>query len=208
LANLQAPASWPVANSKLRLVRQVRLENWTRRWWLSEFQANKLVSGQGNRNLYFDEGCWLSKDSDHLAVSYFWDLPFTAALSSSSLKTYDLGLVASDGRQIKGSYVSLSPLDKNCAVNSCGYYPTVNPSDLQDKGRLANGDVAYEYKNPDQVELLTAIYDNSGLAEAPVELAVERWQFNNDHPVVFWQDPLGNFLAFVNVKYFNQNKCR
>jgi hypothetical protein len=75
----------------------------------------------------------------------------------------------------------------------------VQLADLVQTGATAfNGQPIYEYKNHDSAELKT-VYDRMYVPDGQSKPSYE--EFSANHPVFFWQNPFGNYVRFINLKY-------
>ena len=200
--NLETPAQLRIPNSLVRLRRVADNSQ-----WITAFKADKLLEYGSGLNVYNADGCLYARKPDGTISEYKFTLPFASSTpAENDAAPQVLRLKFLDGSDNKQEYSYLNS-QQGCNFRQCYNYPVVNASDLAPAGQFANGDTAYELKNPDQSKMLDAIYTGSWAAQRTDEQKVERLQFNRDHPVLFWQDPLGRFMAFTNIKYQAAAEC-
>ncbi|MEI6378187.1 MAG: hypothetical protein WCO55_00870 [Candidatus Falkowbacteria bacterium] len=202
ITNLQTPAIVRVPASTVRL-RRITDSN----EWITSFKANKLFEFVPGQAIYDANGCLLARKADGTVSEYKYNLPFASSTPpENDANPQVLQIKFADGSDNKQEYSYLNS-QQGCNFRQCYNYPEVNASDLQEAGLFANGDKVYELKNPDQSKMMDAIYTGSWAAQRDDGQKVARAQFNRDHAVVFWQDPLGRFLAFTNIKYQSAAEC-
>jgi hypothetical protein len=96
------------------------------------------------------------------------------------------------------------------AIGGCGFTrfldidPKITTNDLTQAGTTINGDPVYEFKNSTHPDL-KAYFDER--SNAPDGKQYTFSEFLANHPIFFWQDPLGRFVRFENTKFVPLAEC-
>lgn len=158
---------------------------------------------------YNDQKCIVKKLSNGMTLPYDFVLPMDANGGREGI----FDLIFDDGIVNKNSYVAMS-LFSGCD-NPCLYGAGEDVEKLQPTTRLKKigktslSEPVYELINPQDPDLLAlyndkntmAYYDN---AAGYTKLGTSKYsyqQFLDSHPIIFWQDPVGRWLKFVNKNF-------
>ncbi len=147
------------------------------------------------------EDCLIAELPDHTAKAYGFDIPFVYNDARVPKINFD------DGTKNKDVYSYM----KHTCVNLCDEYnhnDKVSESDLKKIGTTNDGDEIYEFKDPNNKILKDLYNDKNTVAyfgdDWSDKLDHNKYsydEFINMHPYLYWKDPFGNFVEFVNDKF-------
>ncbi|MDP3900447.1 MAG: hypothetical protein Q8Q23_05190 [bacterium] len=212
ISNLETPYIINVPNSDIKLVRSEK-EPMT---LVSEYSdIEKLFKYDDNNYIYKSEAkdCFIVKAKDGTAREYYFDLEF---LEPSEEKTIYSGITPNliqftnnNGKKNTEEYIFKSV--GSCGIRGCYNYPNyINDSNqLNEIGRTVTDDPIYGLKdteikeyNFDEKNILEKMYNMHYTQDKP-----EYEEFLADYPVIYWQDPFGDFIEFRNAKYLPSVEC-
>jgi len=160
-----------------------------------------------------NKGCYFVELSDGTVNYYNIDLEFAALRDDfrgySGKSPNVLNITWNNGEKNESAYVSSA---HGCSIGVCyvsaGYIQSANQ--LKNAGKTNTGDDIYELKddivlNADGggIGVLQNIYDMHKRMDGTVDFN----QFLEDHPLIFWKDPFGKYIEFMNDKYQPAVEC-
>jgi len=223
LANVETPSEISIPDSAMRLYRSATVPY---KFMTDYADAEKAFKYDDQNYLYFSRsmGCYLAKAADGTAREYYFDLPFARAATSTDpyFNGFDpLDLSISWLVAPASSSLYTAKHVGGCGVRGCYNYPGYATDDkaLKPAGKFSNGDTVYtladqefSYKQGDSdIKVLREAYNmyypwqGESNDQRPVKIAFE--EFMADQPIIYWQDPIGHFLEFKNVKYLPAVEC-
>ncbi len=218
ISNLQSPKTIKIPNSSLTLVRIEKLAN-----EIIDFSKTQKLFKYNNENfVYFkkDDGCFLLKSQDGTAVRYTLSLNFVdkdyEPAQYSGLSPNMLKITWNNGEKNKNEY-SVKDLGSCGHRGGCLNYANyiTDKSQLKIVGKTENGDPIYELADKNFIadcenkenckSVLQEIYDMKYPIKSDNDKSYE--EFLASHPLIFWQDPFGNFVEFKNAFYMPVVEC-
>ncbi|MFA6466499.1 MAG: hypothetical protein WCV71_01410 [Patescibacteria group bacterium] len=207
IQNLETPETIEIANSNLQLIKK----EWQYYQKFSELENIEKLFEYAPGKYIYQEKFPNSKNLNYLATAedqsirlYELKLDFLGTEGESSQYLGQipntLDITWSDGT--KNSEEFLQETYRNS--QSYAYY-IKGLEDLKITGQTKTGKPIYELKNPNFKEIsadtenifekmYNSIYTPAG-QETPFA------EFLKQHPIIFWQDPFGNFLEFRNAEF-------
>ena len=143
-----------------------------------------------NYTLYKRDGRFFVLNNDGTLQKYSLRLDFTDCMSDTQIRHCPMNVKLQNGEVINGNH-NMSVIIKTCLSrfsSGYNYNESITINDLKEIGRTANGDILYEPKNI-QKHLLD-VYN------------IDSYE-GYDHPVIFWQDPFGDFIEIINMDFYN-----
>jgi hypothetical protein len=150
-----------------------------------------------------EEGCVVAELPDHTAIAYDFDFPFVSDEDRVPKITFN------DGSKNKDEYEYTKPsCGALCFPLSIVEADELKPDDrLEIAGKMSNGENVYRYKNRNDQALLDLYNDENTLAyysddyEQRGENKYTYDEFIKANPFLFWKDPLGRWVEFLNMKF-------
>jgi hypothetical protein len=181
-------------------------------------EPQKLFSYDEKHFIYKDNntGCFIVRVNDGTAHEYSFDLVLDdlaekeGSSNFSGITPYLLNFVLLDGSKNKEEYIYKN---NGHYAGSCYIYANYikDVSQLEKIGQTINGDFIYSLKDVTLLEdgtktsLLQNIYNNYYPGwDADTLKDLEKMSFEdflNYNPLIYWQDPFGNFVEFKNAKF-------
>lgn len=213
LANLETPKEIIIPNSTTILVKDKE-----------ELMMLKEDFGDMTKitdDIYFGRDCYLVIAPDGSVRVYYLKADIFNKLGSLTAgRTQDvLNIIWNNG---SANTVEYGPIAGPLGCGGPGCYDVAeyitNVNMLNIVGKTTSGSPIYELKDvntkarsDDQVSVLQNIYDSyyPGYNEEK-KTENSKLSFSNflaDHPLIFWQDPFGKFIAFTNAKYAPVAEC-
>lgn len=213
LANLETPNEIKIPNSSAVLVKDKE-----------ELMMLKEDFGDMTKitdDIYFGRDCYLVIAPDGSVRVYYLKADIFNKLGSLTAgRTQDvLNIIWNNG---SANTVEYGPIAGPLGCGGPGCYDVAeyitNVNMLNIVGKTTSGSPIYELKDvntkaraDDQVSVLQNIYDSyyPGYNEEK-KTENSKLSFSNflaDHPLIFWQDPFGKFIAFTNAKYAPVAEC-
>lgn len=174
----------------------------------------KKVFEQKGRTVYVNnDGCYMVELADGTAKQYNLDLKFTTPRADvrgfvgTTPNLFDITWLNDE----KNIFEYTSPVG-SCGVYGCyassGFIESENQ--LKVTGITSTGDNIYELKDDiitgtgdQKVGVLESKYKLYGMRQDTVEFS----EFLNEHPLIFWKDPFGNYIQFENAKFQPAVEC-
>jgi len=185
-------------------------------YFFSEVKAKKKVfTDKGLGDFYLTkDGCQVVELPDHTAVAYDFAIPF--APEDDIPKYSPLDVVFNDGEKNADQYRWINPtcgeLCDFLEYAGTEYFQSEN--ELEIAGKDSGGEEIYRYKNPKNSNLL-ALYNDKNtwpyFDEEMSNLKKNKYtyeEFIESSPYLFWKDPLGRWIVFINRKFdWPQDTC-
>jgi hypothetical protein len=213
IKNLETPDEISIPNSTLKLIKSE-----SKNYRVFDAGDLSLVFKSGSWQIYNDpSGCFLVKAKDETARYYNLTLNFFDKKDESTYPvSYPLEIKKLDGKILKSNYIFEHI--SGCGSDLCyNYSSNVKKSDLVLFGYNKNNEPIYVLKDQNfktsdsHVSLLKDMYEsyypgyNVGINQANQKVSYE--VFLSDQPVLFWQDPFGDFVEFRKSKYMPAVEC-
>lgn len=214
ISGLELPAKIKVPNSNYELVKLDEMPN----SMLSDYDApKKMFEYNGADSIYQDinnSGCFLvkAKDSSIQKYIYSW-LADNDQQNMYANTPRNFNIIWADGKNNTDEFIVYK--GGGCGGSDCYKYAGyASLKDLKKSGETNDGDIFYELANvniktgSDQENtVLQNIYDQhySYIPEGEQKISFDDFLIN--HPVIYWQDPFGNFIEFRNAKYLPAAEC-
>jgi hypothetical protein len=213
IKNLETPDEISIPNSALKLIKSE-----SKKYRVYDAGALSLVFKSGSWLVKKDpSGCFLVMAKDNTARYYNLTLNFFDKKDDSTYPvSYPLEIRKLDGKIVKSNYIF--EYITGCGSDQCYNYSSgVRKSDLILFGYNKNNEPIYVLKDQNfktadsQVSILKGIYEsyypgyNSETDQANQKVSYE--DFLNDQPVLYWQDPFGDFVEFRKSKYMPAVEC-
>ncbi|HOX10558.1 MAG TPA: hypothetical protein P5323_01230 [Candidatus Moranbacteria bacterium] len=167
----------------------------------------KIFSNELGDFFLTEKGCLMVELPDHTAISYNFNIPFVNEEKS------ELDVKFNNGKNNKDTYGFIM----HTCGSSCTLFNTVDESELSPDERLeivgktSNGEDIYGMKNPADQHLIdlynnknTMAYINTDGNNNYADEKKNKYtyeEFVNSHPYLYWKDPLGRWVEFLNRKY-------
>jgi len=218
ISNLEPAAEIAIPNSNL-ILHRTKLEAFR---LLSSYEnPQKLLTAADGTVLYRDvaSGCLFAPAVDSSVHEYAFGFDWLATKAAQSefdgVTPVKLNLTMGDGKANTAEYVfkSIGPCGSGCYNYRLG----VKTDQLQEIGKTNTGDSIYAAKTPDSVRqwqsgsgfedisALQSTYDSLYTPEGQTKPTFD--QFVADYPLLYWQDPFGNFVELRNSKYQPAVEC-
>ena len=203
ISNLGMPEKIKVPNSKLVFSSVGYLGE----KWSEKEKIEKVFEFEKGRFFYKGEdNCFFVKTEEGTKAGYYMDNSILANENGNGNALLDV--VWSNGESNNDDY-GHTEITGGCGRTSgCYNYDySLTKNDLKIVGVLKNGEPIYELKsyNEDMSKELKTLYSNiySGYQEEKESYE----DFLKDHPIVFWQDPFGDFIKLKKTKYLPAAEC-
>jgi len=219
IKNLEPPQVINIPNSTITFVKTAQ-EPFL---YISAYKdAKPLFKYNSEHYVYKDEdkNCFIVEAPDGTVREYYFDLKFVAKGGERGM-AYNMPTLLNiqwlDGSNNKAEYIFRAM--GSCGLSGCYSYAKYIDyiSQLKKAGRTNTGDPLYELADKFLSDLdaktgiLKNIYDSyyPGWDESTktTQEKVAFDEFLQGHPLVFWQDPFGNFIEFKNAKYVPAVEC-
>lgn len=208
ITNISTPESFDVPNSNIKLKKVnsaplTQLETFVG----SEYSDAKVLFTEDNYKVYQAYNCIISANTEGTIYYYIYDLDFDYDKEPSRNAqpldiTWTNGIKNTDSFFLYNRYTMIG--------SSCyAFGDTYNISDLSKlkiAGTTPSGDKIYELKdaniknNPqDEISILQSFYNQYYVPDTEEKISFE--DYVASHPLIFWQDPFGNFIAIENSTY-------
>jgi len=221
IADFETPEFIAIPNSDYRLVQTVD-EPFL--FVNSYSQPVKVFKYNGIDYVYkdVDKKCFLVRAKDGTAREYNLDLDFlgivNSDLSKGSVPTI-LNFTLLNGDKNTEEYMYRTTGGCRGYINCFNYVDYIDDiSSLKKIGQASNGtaiytlaDITIKDSNGAKMSVLESMYDlyypgyDSETNEPKEKMASA--DFVNENPIIFWVDPLGQYLAFTNAKYIAAVEC-
>ncbi|MFH1822937.1 MAG: hypothetical protein ABH830_04520, partial [Patescibacteria group bacterium] len=156
--------------------------------------------------------CFIAKANDGTFNKYYFKFNFS---NKNEDNEGDIGMISfipeitwSNGEKNIYEYVSR---ELGCSLSCYDYANYLNNnSDLQLAGLTNGGEKIYEFNDVnfkldgEEDSYLKNLYDNIYIANNQDK---DFEYFINNKPIIFWQDPFGNFIEFRNTEFQPQAEC-
>lgn len=156
-------------------------------------------------------GCIFTNANDGTVREYRYDLEFIEKKESiAGITPRHLDITWLNGEKNTDDYITNSYF--GCGRAGCyqfaSYIEDINQ--LIEVGETSTGDSIYELKNKDtkkdkidEYSILRAMFNSTFMGDKEGNYD----KFINDHPLIFWQDPFGDFMEFRNANYQPMAEC-
>ncbi|PKL72715.1 hypothetical protein CVV26_00410 [Candidatus Kuenenbacteria bacterium HGW-Kuenenbacteria-1] len=222
------PVNISILNSKIKLIKNLKepfllINDYQEPKKLFEYSKNEFVYKDKESN------CFFIKAPDGTAKEYYLDLDFIG-LAGNSEGSNNKSMFAYGG--IIPNMLDFIWLDDSKNSNEytfqktgmCGSFGCYNYADyitdisqLEKVGQTANNNAIYELKDKNftiknaENSILKEIYNNyyPGYDEVKKQekTKISFEEFVKEHPLIYWQDPFGEFIEFKNAKYLPAVEC-
>lgn len=217
ISNLEPAAEIAIPNSNIVLHR-AKAEPFR---LLSSYEnPQKVLTAADGTVLYRDvnSGCLLAPAADSSVREYAFGFDWLSTKAEQpefdGVTPVKLNLTMIDGTANTGEYVfkSIGPCGSGCY----NYRLSAKIDQLQEVGKTNTSESIYVAKTPESVvvsgtgkdqneSVLQVLYDS---IYTPEEQTKPTWeQFLADSPLLYWQDPFGNFIELRNTKYQPAVEC-
>ncbi len=216
--NWETSKTIAVPNSKYELVKSEM--GYTK--MLSSYDLIKQFKFNDDEYVYWDKmsGCFVIRRPGNTAQEYYINIDFLAGNRTSGYNTEAMSQVIdftwSDGSKNEIEYQTTSLT--GCGTNGCYSYPeNINTKELIVVGKTKNDGNIYAYKidlaekSLSKEHRLSLTYEhyypgynnetNGALEKKPFK------EFVEDYPLLYWQDPFGRWMEFLNIKYQPAVEC-
>ena len=179
-------------------------------------KQNYVYKDDSSTAIYKRNDCFVVKANDGTAREYYIELKFLGEKSNSGVRgstivPYKLDITWSNGTKNVNEYV-FENLGGGCTNSNCFTYAyNMNIENLKEIGKTGTGDSIYALKDNNFENKLKDLYDqyypgyNSTTGKTNEKIPFE--QFVIEKPIIFWQDPFGDFVEFKNAKYLPGVEC-
>ncbi|MCG2690561.1 hypothetical protein L6249_00625 [Candidatus Parcubacteria bacterium] len=213
IANLETEDEIQIPNSKLKLVKAEKEP-------LILFQTldniKKLFKYNGEDYVYKENNgdCFLAKAKDGTVRYYYLSLDFLGEREGNGMIAIIPNVLKIDWNNGKKNQDEYTSQKAGCGgwfscYNYAGYI--TGHEQLKETGTTANGDKIYELKDNDftlegeSESVLRSMYDIYYYPEAGNKTAFE--EFLSYHPIIYWQDPFGDYMELRNAKFQPMAEC-
>ena len=159
----------------------------------------------GDLYLTSGTGCLMAELPDHTGISYNFKIPFVDEEKNSVKVNFN------DGTSNKDEY----GFTRHSCGSDCTMFNIMDVSELKPDSRLekigktSNGEDIYGIKNSSDQHLIDLYNDKNTLAYVTSDSDYSQQdkskytydEFIKSHPYIYWQDPLGRWVEFLNRKY-------
>lgn len=182
------------------------------------FSFPGLENIPGN-TLYTYQGCFFARTPADLVVEYVVDVPFIAKKNQGTYATPDITFTRVDGKQVSGDYEIYDQVSYGCG-SLCSPLKVVHRSDTEfvKTGSTADGSdlfVLRDTNDPRYLELYNqkntrAFIDTSDGTYRPLDENKYSYEsFLETAPLLYWKDPFGRWVEFVNTEFIIlAEKCK
>lgn len=218
ITNLEPAAQVAIPNTRLVLHRAAAEPF---RLLTSYENPQKLLTAADGTVIYRDaaSGCWFAAAADgtvrEYAFSFDWLVSRADRPEFDGVTPTALQLTMADGSSNTGEYVfkSIGPCGSGCYNYRFG----VSLDKLREVARTSTGEPIYMATTPDAVvqdspvdggesiSVLRVLYD--GIYTPEGQTAPTWEQFLANRPLLYWQDPFGNFIELRNAAYQPAVEC-
>lgn len=217
IANLDPPKEIKIPQSELVFLRGDKDTH----KFITEYDVKKMFDfGEYSIFKGINENCFLGKAHDGTAREYYFNLDFL----NDKTKEYHFEItpillkmewVKGNESEKEYTYQKIGGCGAQGCYNYAGYIKSL--AQLEKAGQSKSGDIFYELKDKDftlegaKKTLLREIYDLYFPGwDAATNKEKEKISFDEfiaDHPVIYWQDPFGEFIEFRNAEYLPGVEC-
>ena len=144
----------------------------------------------GIYTLYKKDGSFFALNNDGTLQKYNLKLNFTDCVSDEQIKFCKMNIKLQNGEIINGNH-NMSVINKTCGfrpLHGYNYNDSILINNLKEIGKTDKGDILYEPKNIQKY--LLDVYN------------IDSYE-GYDHPIIFWQDPFGDFIEIINMDFYN-----
>ena len=222
ISNLEPPQAINLPNSAYQLVKSNQEPF---RLLASYENPRKMFKYNSEYYIYKDNRtkCFLAAAKDGTVREYYYNLDFLGQTGSldnyPGTKPYQLDFTWNDGVKNTNEYL-IKNITGGCGTSFCYSYVDyiTDLSQLTEVGRTASGQIFYQASNVNlkalsgnESSVLEEMYEmyypgyNSQLNQPADKISFE--EFIADRPIIYWQDPFGDFLEFRNAKYLPMVEC-
>jgi len=214
ISGLELPAKIKITNSNYELKKLDETPN----SMLSDYDApKKMFEYNGVNPVYQDidsSGCFLVKAKDGSIQKYIYGWLADDDQQNIYANTpRKLNISWADGKANTDEFIIYK--GGGCGGSDCYKYASyISLKDLKKSGETKTGDIFYELSNVNikadssqENTVLQNMYDQhySYIPEGEKKISFE--VFLDDHPIIYWQDPFGNFIEFRNANYLPAAEC-
>jgi len=209
ISNLNPPAKIKIPGSDISL--KAADDSWGGRFYQEMNDLTAVFSYSGDKKIYVDKNyCFWARNNDGTLRAYDYELPFAEEKGVGEVGSR-LDIIWSGGKRSEFEYETKK-------IGGCGAYCydkyEGEDSDLDVIGATGNGDKIYGFKDVNSKEagtILKPIYDNyypSFNENAKIiNDKISYTLFSSGKPVIFWKDPFGNYLLFLNIQFLPAVEC-
>jgi hypothetical protein len=176
--------------------------------------AAKQVFQDGETKILLEKGtnCFLSLAKDGSTRHYNYELPFAKKKEDAeprSPRHFEIEWLDAKSKQTDFYANTFCYVD---AVFSCNRFATYisDSKQLEVVGKTTGNDPIYaladlniKRKDNSKSSVLREVYDVHQIAEKKISYE----DFLANRPLIFWQDPLGNYVEFLNADYLPRTQC-
>jgi hypothetical protein len=188
--------------------------------WVSEIKKPRKLFLYKNNTIYQDEnGCIIIAAADGTALEYRIKYTFIDTKNRPSTNLNEPQTFRFTWNNGKANNIEYITRREGC-YGDCLNYATyiTNANKLKLVGQDKKGNKFYEMKSTDTKErpsdkksLLQTIYENyyPGFDDAKQKdkSKMSFKEFLSNHPLIFWRDPFGRFVEFINAKFPPAAEC-
>jgi len=224
ISNLSAPESISVPDSNLKLIKKD--DNSVNQMMIDISDAKKIFEYKDSEFVYLNNknGCFIVQAEDSTVINYILELDFIGKEGEPSqyagFTPSLLDVVWNSGEENEGEYIFQRTLGCGGGHSCLDYANYIkDKNQLKKTGQTKNGDSIYELVNDILIEneckgsnckgILQNMHDGyyPGWDGDKQKEKISYEEFLNSHPLVFWEDPFGNFIKFQKADYMPAVEC-
>lgn len=209
----------PIPDSEASLV---RIENIPLEMLLEVQEKEELFKYAGDKFVYKDKSsdCFIIAEEDGSVAKYMVEMDFVGKPGDptqySGMVPSQIAITWDEGEENKDEYIFLRMTGCGGSTNCSDYVDYISSVDeLLVVGKTSTGDNVYElkdkeFKKEENAEaLLKTLYKNyyPGWEDGKQKEKITYEEFLASHPLVFWQDPFGDFIQFQKASYLPAVEC-
>lgn len=175
----------------------------------------KLFAYEKDKYIYRDmtNNCLIAKANDGTFSNYYYKFEFTNKKEEKmhiGSTPYLFDITWNDGIKNKNEYLSR---EMSCSINCYDYADYISDiNQLNEIGQTSHGDKIYELKDKNfiiQGEKESILQNFYNIYHSPdYENHNESFDiFAKNYPIIYWQDPFGDFIEFRNAQYQPLAEC-
>jgi hypothetical protein len=174
----------------------------------SELELGKKIFTDdklGDFYLTGGQGCLMAELPDHTAIGYDFIIPFV------NEEKGEVKIEFNGGKKNADTYGFIQhSCGSDCTILNTRESTEIKPEErLEIVGKTSNGEDIYGIKNPNDQQLKDLYNDTSTMAyitsdsdySAREKSKYTYDEFTKSHPYLYWKDPLGRWVEFLNSKY-------